>query len=114
MELQTELWVGALLRRVAVAGAFATVARRGDRDAGAVLVKVATLNGKARLYGPALSGEGETVWLDLSAGSLGDAERDVDAYANKRAESDPDLWVVEIEDRHGRTFLTEPIDHQAG
>jgi hypothetical protein len=110
MELKTELWVGALIRRVAVAGAFATVARRGDRDAGAVLVKVSTLDGKARLYAPALNGEGETVWLDLSAGSLGDTERDIDAYATKRAESDPDLWVVEIEDRHGRNFLTEAVD----
>ncbi|HVY85054.1 MAG TPA: DUF1491 family protein [Caulobacterales bacterium] len=110
MELKTEIWVGALIRRVAIGGAYATVARRGDRDAGAVLVKVATLDGRARLYAPALRGEGETVWLDLSAGALGDEERAVDAYARKRAEGDPDLWVVEIEDRAGRTFLTEPVD----
>lgn len=114
MELKTDVWIGALMRRAEIGGAFATVARRGDRDAGAVLVKVATLDGKARLYGPALNGEGETIWLDLSAGSLGNDERDVDAYARKRAASDPDLWVVEIEDRHGRTFLTEPIDSRAG
>ncbi|MES1156188.1 MAG: DUF1491 family protein [Alphaproteobacteria bacterium] len=110
MELKTEIWVQALMRRAAIGGAFATVARRGDRDAGAVLVKIATLDGRARLYAPALKGEGETVWLNLSAGSLGDAESAVDAYARKRADGDPDLWVVEIEDRHGRNFLTEPID----
>ena len=113
MELKTEIWVQALMRRAELSGAFATVARRGDRDAGAVLVKVATLDGRARLYAPALNGEGETVWLNLSAGRLGEVETAVDEYARKRADGDPDLWVVEIEDRAGRHFLTEPVDHRA-
>ena len=110
IELKTEIWVSALLRRVAVAGAFAAVARKGDPDGGAVLVKVATMDGRARLYAPARAGEGDRIWLDLSAGALGDVEANVDAYARKRADMDPDVWVVEIEDKHGRPFLDEPID----
>lgn len=110
MELKTEIWAQALIRRAEVGGAFAAVARRGDADGGAVLVKVARLDGSARLYAPARNGEGERIWLDLSAGSLGEAEPEIDAYARKRADNDPDLWVIEIEDRHGRHFLTEPID----
>ena len=110
IELKTEFWVSALLRRAAVGGAFAAVARKGDPDGGAVLVKVATMDGRARLYAPARAGEGDRIWLDLSAGSLGDVEADVDAYARKRADTDPDLWVVEIEDKHGRHFLDEPVD----
>jgi hypothetical protein len=113
-ELKADFWVSALLRRAQVAGAFAAVGRKGDPDAGVVLVKVATLNGKARLYAPAVRGEGERVWLDLSGGSLGDVEAEVDAYVRKRAETDPDLWLVEIEDRHGRHFLMEPTDLGAG
>lgn len=112
-ELKTEIWVQALIRRAEVAGAFATVARRGDSDGGATLVKVSTLDGRARLYVPARDGEGERIWLDLSAGSLGVEERAVDEYARKRVAQDPDLWIVEIEDRAGRTFLTEPIDARA-
>lgn len=110
MEMKTDIWVGALIRRVEINGAFATVARRGDPDGGDVLVKVATLDGKARLYGTALAPSGETMFLDLSAGSLGDDEKAVDAYAERRAKIDPDLWVVEIEDKHGRHFLTEKVD----
>ncbi|MBL8530633.1 MAG: DUF1491 family protein [Hyphomonadaceae bacterium] len=109
-ELKTDFWVSALIRRAQIGGAFAAVARKGDTDAGAVLVKVASLDGRARLYAPARAGEGERVWLDLSAGSLGDEEAAVDAYARKRADVDPDLWVVEIEDRQGRHFLEERID----
>jgi hypothetical protein len=109
-ELKTEFWASALVRRAAIAGAFGGVTRKGDADAGAVLVKVATLDGRARLYAPARNGEGERIFLDLSAGSLGDVEADVDAYVRKRSENDPDLWVIEIEDKHGRHFLMEPVD----
>ena len=111
MQLKTDIWVQALIRRAEVGGAFAGIVRKGDPDAGAVLVKVATLNGKARLYGPAQDNEGARIWLDLSRGALGDVEADVDAHARRRADTDPDLWIVEIEDRHARHFLTEPVDN---
>lgn len=109
-ELKTHIWASALIRRAEIAGASAAIARKGDVDGGAVLVKVASMDGRARLYAPARDGEGERVWLDLSAGSLGDVEADVDAYARKRAENDPDLWVLEVEDKHGRHFLLERVE----
>ncbi|HAJ02574.1 MAG TPA: DUF1491 domain-containing protein, partial [Brevundimonas sp.] len=40
MLLATDVWVGALIRRAQLGGAFATVARHGDARAGAVLVKI--------------------------------------------------------------------------
>jgi hypothetical protein len=109
-ELKTDFWASALIRRAEIGGAFAGVVRKGDPDAGTVLVKVATLDGRARLFTSAIRGEGERVWIDLSSGSLGDGERDVDAYWRRRAEDDPDLWVIEIEDKQGRHFLEEPVD----
>jgi hypothetical protein len=109
-ELKTDFWASALIRRAEIGGAFAGLVHKGDTDAGAVLVKVATLDRKARLYGPARNGEGDRIWLDLSAGSLGDVESEVDDYVRKRRQSDPDLWVIEIEDRQGRHFLQEPVD----
>jgi hypothetical protein len=109
-ELKTHIWAAALIRRAEIAGAFAAVARKGDADGGAVLVKVATLDGRARLYAPARDGEGMRIWLDLSAGTLGEDEQKVDAHARKRAETDPDLWVVEIEDKQGRHFLLERVE----
>ena len=110
VELKTEFWVSALIRRAQIAGVFAGVVRKGDADAGAVLVKVATLDGRARLYAPARDGQGERIWLDLSRGPLGENEAEIDAYANKRANGDPDIWIIEIEDKHARNFLSEPID----
>lgn len=109
-ELKTDFWASALMRRASIAGAFAAITRKGDPDAGAVLVKVATMDRRARLYTSAMRGEGERVWVDLSAGSLGDDESAVDEYARRRADGDPDLWIVEIEDKAGRHFLLEPVD----
>jgi hypothetical protein len=108
VELATDLWVGALLRRVAGEGAFAVVARRGDRAAGAVLVKaVNRRDGSVRLFAEARRGEGEAVWMQPRPGA---SEPELDQYAERQARIDPDLWVVEIEDAQGRHFLTEPVD----
>ncbi len=108
MILSTDIWVAALIRRAEMGGAFATVARKGDPRAGAVLVKVLDrTTGGARLYAEALQADGERVWMrPASAG----AEADLDAYAERAARVDPDLWVVEIEDKQGRHFLTERVD----
>ncbi len=37
------------------------------------------------------------------------ARPSVDSLITRRRQSDRDLWVVEIEDSQGRTFLTEPV-----
>jgi hypothetical protein len=107
-ELKTSFWTSALLRRASVEGAYAALSRKGDGDAGAVLVKVCTLDGNATVYRPIRNMDGERVWLPKGP----DAETEIDAVIAKRAKTDPDLWVVEIEDKQGRHFLTEPVEKQ--
>lgn len=108
MEIATHVWVGALIRRAQLAGAFATVVRKGDPKAGAVLVK--TYNPRTReadLLASAWRGEGERIWMRPVESGL---ESDLDAYVERTRKFDPDLWVVEIEDGEGRNFLTEPVE----
>ncbi|MEI9964509.1 MAG: DUF1491 family protein [Caulobacteraceae bacterium] len=108
MILSTDLWVSALIRRAEQGGAFATVGRKGDPRAGAVLVKVLNRReGTVRLYAEATRGDGERVWMQPVAA---EGEEALDAYAARAARVDPDLWLVEIDDNHGRHFLTEPVD----
>lgn len=108
MLLPTDIWVGALIRRAELGGAFAVVARKGDPRAGAVLVKVLNRReGATALYAEAFSGEGERVWMQPTASH---EEPDLDRYIERAVRVDPDLWVVEIEDREGRHFLTEAVD----
>ena len=108
MILSTDIWVGALIRRAELGGAFATVARKGDARAGAVLVKVVDRRAETvRLYAEATRADGERVWMQPHPGQ---DEAALDAYAERARRIDPDLWVVEIEDIHGRHFLTESVD----
>ncbi|WP_309604828.1 DUF1491 family protein [Phenylobacterium sp.] len=108
MHLSTDIWVSALIRRAELAGAFAMVIRKGDAGAGAVLVKVLNRpNGTARLYAEATRLDGERVWMQPARS---DQEPDLDAYIERAARVDPDVWVVEIDDRQARHFLTEPVE----
>ena len=110
MRLKAEIWVKAYVRRCSSIGVSAMVVRHGDDDAGAVFIKIAHLNGHASLYGPAPAGfdEGQTdrQWsLHLSATKSTD--QDVEAYLARQIAFDPDLWVIEVEDRQGRHFLED-------
>jgi len=104
-ELKPGIWIAALLRRAQVAGAFATLIRKGDPDGGAALLLVRGRQGKLTLYRAVRNMQGQRVWW--SQGPLSDA--DANAYIFGRVDNDPDIWVVEIEDAEGRHFLTDPV-----
>ena len=107
MLLSTDIWVSALIRRAEIGGGFGVVARKGDPRAGAVLVKVLNRSdGTARLYSEATRMDGERVWMQPAPST---DEPDLDRYIERALKVDPDLWVVEIEDKEGRHFLVEPV-----
>ncbi len=99
MLLSTDIWVSALIRRVELAGSFAYIARKGDPRAGAVILKVLNLRSyETRLYRP----DSDDLWRRVANAN--------DDYIERQVRYDPDLWVVEIEDVEGRTFLTEKVE----
>ncbi|SFE40143.1 DUF1491 family protein [Roseivivax sediminis] len=100
--LATGLWVSAYRRRLDLAGIPAFVTARGDETAGAVLVKVATLDGAARVFCRRYDFASDTRrWEVLREGPEGDCDEAV----SRECRSDPDLWVIEVEDRAGRHLL---------
>ncbi|MFG1403559.1 DUF1491 family protein [Xanthobacter sediminis] len=109
MRLKSGIFVSALLRRAQVEGAFGVIARRGVEEAGAVFVKVTPMDGTAALYGPApQTAFDEAMPADRLFRVLvppGSPEAEADARMVKEIRFDPDLWLVEIEDRQGRHFL---------
>jgi len=110
MLLSSDIWVAALIRRAELAGTFATVVRRGDARAGAVLVKtIDRRTAEARLYVEATRWEGEPIWMEPRPAA---AEADLDAYIERARGIDPDIWVVEIEDADGARFLTESVQRR--
>lgn len=115
MRLKSAIWVSAYLRRCNIEGAFAVLRRHGADEAGAIFIKVSRLDGSAVLYGPAP----QTAFAaDQISGRLftavvgGDApvpEADIEARLAKEISFDPDLWIVEVEDRAGRHFLDRVV-----
>ncbi len=102
--LAAGVWVSAYLARLRLATIPAYVTAKGDATAGAVIVKIATLDGQAKAFQRSFDLMNDTrVWVTLVAG----AEADVDAVLARQRDRDPDLWVIELEDRAGRTLLDE-------
>lgn len=103
--LTADLWVAAYLARLRLADIPAYLTARGDPTAGAVVVKCATLDGQARALQRSFDPmTGARVWMVLAEG----AEAEVDAVLARLRGRDRDLWVIELEDRAGRTLLDEP------
>ncbi|MGR3466796.1 MAG: DUF1491 family protein [Shimia sp.] len=103
--LASGLWVAAYMQRLQLEGIACYVAARGDATAGAVVVKSATLDGRAVAYQRITDlMSGARRWDELAYG----AEAEVDAVIASARRTDPDLWVIEVEDRAGRTLLDQP------
>jgi len=105
--LKAGFFVCAVIRRAEVAGAQAYVVKKGSEEAGAVFLKVSRLDGTCTVLNQVVGSDGERVW----ARPLGESCDDVSAtaYFAKQQKYDPDLWIIEIEDRQGRAFVDEKI-----
>lgn len=96
----------------------AMVIAKGDVDAGAIYIQTLDGDGDARLYGPT---QGETAedfnerfWRFLihqpkAASEFVEGPKPIDEYLARQRKFDPDIWVIEIEDREGRHFLGERL-----
>lgn len=100
--LASGIWVAAWLRRLDLAGRAGYVLRRGDDTAGAVLVKCATLDGRASLWAREWDFETDThPWRRIAEAP----EAEIDAMTRRQIASDPDLWLLETEARDGNPML---------
>ncbi len=115
MRLKSAIWVSAYLRRCSVEGAFAAVRRHGADEAGAIFIKISRLDGSATLYGPAPQSvfdedqPADRLFTAVAGGAEPIAEADVEARLAREIKFDPDIWIIEVEDRAGRHFLDSII-----
>jgi hypothetical protein len=110
VRLKSAIWVAAYVRRCHLEGAFAVVRRKGAEEAGAILVKVSKLDGTAALYLPApQTSFDEAKPIERLFVSSLPQEFALDQTAEMKITSelkfDPDIWIVEVEDKLGRNFL---------
>jgi hypothetical protein len=115
MRLKSGIWAAAYIRRCHLEGAFAAVRRRGAEEAGAVFIKLNRLDGTAELYSPAPQSTFEEARpadrafvRGIKAQPVPEAE--VEAYLAREIRFDPDVWIIEVEDRAGRHFLDNVVE----
>ncbi len=99
--LKTEILVQAGFRYCERAFLVAVLRRRGDPDAGALMIKVSRLDGTAAIFSRIYGFSGGSEWQRATGDEWVSEEA-----AEKRLESeiriDPDLWIIEVEDPDGR------------
>ena len=110
MRLKSAIWVAAYVRRCNGEAAYAVVRRRGAEEAGAIFIKLNRLDGTAELYGPAPQSAfddarpSDRMFTPCIAGQPVPDSVVEDRLA-RELRFDPDVWIVEVEDRAGRHFL---------
>ncbi|HVZ54995.1 MAG TPA: DUF1491 family protein [Pseudolabrys sp.] len=115
MRLKSTIWVSAYLRRCNIEGAFAAVRRRGAEEAGAVFIKINRLDGSGALYGPAPqtafddTRPADRFFTAIMGREAPAPEGEIEARLTREIRFDPDVWIVEVEDRAGRNFLDDAV-----
>jgi hypothetical protein len=111
MRLKSGIWVAAYVRRCHIEGAFVAVRRRGADEAGAVYIKLNRLDGTGTLYGPAPQAvfdeaqPADRLFTIILGREAAVSDADIEARLVREIRYDPDVWIVEVEDRAGRHFL---------
>ena len=113
--LRSDIWVDAYRRRVEIEGGYVTIRQRGAAEAGAIFLIVTNSRGGSRLYGPApqsLYDEGATSRRFIALNAEDWDGLQVQTMLDKQRRFDPDLWLVDVDDRDGRHFLLDDEQSQ--
>jgi hypothetical protein len=106
--LKSGIWVKALIRRCDIAAIGVAVTKRGDPDAGAILIKLCDREARASVLAQARRADGTLGWM-RATGPDPIAESEADTYIDRQRGRDPDLWVVEVESADPGAVLDDPI-----
>ena len=93
--IKAGIWVNMALRMGNSHGRYGVVLRKGDPDAGGVLVVLR--NAKAvSVLSQLRSTEGALAWMRATGADPVD-DATADAYVARQVKFDPDLWVIEFD-----------------
>ncbi|GAN68028.1 DUF1491 family protein [Acetobacter orleanensis] len=94
--LRSDIVARALLRQCGQDGRSAMLLKRGDADAGGILVVLLGREDKAVVLSQTRTAAGDAAWLKSSGDTPLSAEK-TQTYLDRQLRYDPDLWVLEVE-----------------
>lgn len=97
--LKTGLWVRAVIRRISSDGTGAMVMKKGDEDAGSVLIVL-----RDREDNIAVLRENGSDWVRAEIQKDG-----LNEYLERQRRYDPDLWLIELEVRNVESPLEKTL-----
>jgi len=96
--IPTHLWLEAKIREISASGGGVYVIQRGEKMGGLVLCKISDTMGQCKLLTQQRDLDGVLSWMNALKDDVLE-EKQADDYIQRAVNRDPDLWVVEIEDR---------------
>ncbi|WP_411973980.1 DUF1491 family protein [Sphingobium sp. 3R8] len=100
--------VGALRRRVAAAGGFATILVRGDAISGVILVQTMEKGQESGLFERVSNFAGGHALMRCGP-SVEEGSEALALYVARRRRSDPDLWIIELDIPEAERFAAETL-----
>ena len=95
--IKSAMWVQAQLRMCDRAAIPFVVMRRGDPDAGAILIKLDRGAHGFTVLTLGYAADGRRAWI-RAMGDQPASESEADAFLQRQIDFDPDLWIIAIED----------------
>ncbi|NML11770.1 DUF1491 family protein [Sphingobium sp. AR-3-1] len=106
--LTSAMLVGALRRRVAAAGGFATILVKGDEISGVILVQTQKKGRESGLFERVSNFAGGHALMRCGP-SVEEGPEALANYVARRRRSDPDLWIIELDIAEAERFAVETL-----
>lgn len=106
--IRTAIWVQSQLRLCDLAGIPFVVRRKGDPDAGAVVLLIDRGAAGILVLSQTRDDQGRPAWMRALGSETADSAA-AEAFVARTVKRDPDVWVIEVEDSRGAYAPDAPI-----
>ncbi len=98
--LPIHLLITAKIRQLNQLGLYTYILQKGEKNSGSLLIKVNMLDGNGGLYSQARDINGDLTWMNVLKHEIS-SEQDIDKYIERMKNIDPDIWIIEVENKSG-------------
>ena len=98
--LPIHLLITAKIRQLNQQGLYCYILQKGEKNSGSLLIKINMLDGNGCLYSQIRNIDGNLTWMDILKDKIS-PEQDIDKYIERMKNIDPDIWIIEVENKSG-------------